>query len=220
VVQSADQGQGWADQWVELINQLFGTNARRRRAWFQGASTAFGPLDQQVRQQVQQIKERIDGELAGGELRPEQEKILRSMRPALDGADGGLWTIPTCRWTQCGRAGQSLLAVGRKNFYGAARSGAGSWLALASPCWPRCGNTVYARASTFRRIWKPARVMGPGAGEPGRVPALEMECGKARGLPSQGATAMNPSHPGVTADATSARADLAHLGSSWAASRP
>ena len=29
----------------ELINQLFGTNARRRQAWFQGPSAAFGPLD-------------------------------------------------------------------------------------------------------------------------------------------------------------------------------
>src|ERR1035438_3137305 len=80
VVQSADQGQGWADQWVELINQLFGTNARRRQAWFQGPSAAFGPLDQNVRQQVAQIKERMDRELASGQLRPEQEKILQSLR--------------------------------------------------------------------------------------------------------------------------------------------
>ena len=80
VVRVSDQGAGWADQWVELINQLFRTNARRRAAWFQGPSAAFGPLDQQVRQQVAQIQERMDGELARGELRPEQEKILRSMR--------------------------------------------------------------------------------------------------------------------------------------------
>ena len=65
-VQVADQGQGWADQWVELINQLFGTNAQRRRAWFQGPRVAFGPLDQPVRQQVAQIKERLDRELASG----------------------------------------------------------------------------------------------------------------------------------------------------------
>ena len=59
VVQSADRGQGWAEPWVELINQLFGTNARRRQAWFQGPSAAFGPLDQSVRQQVAQLKERM-----------------------------------------------------------------------------------------------------------------------------------------------------------------
>src|ERR1035441_5768351 len=64
VVEVADQGTGWADQWVALIGQLFGTNARRREAWFQGASGDFGPLDQQVRPQVAQLKERMDLELA------------------------------------------------------------------------------------------------------------------------------------------------------------
>jgi hypothetical protein len=80
VIQSADQGSGWAEQRVELINQLFGTNAPRRRAWFQGSSAAFGPLDQSVRQQVAQLKERMEGELAGGQQRPEQEMILKSLR--------------------------------------------------------------------------------------------------------------------------------------------
>ena len=40
----------------------------------------FCPLGQSVRQQVQQLKERMDLELACGELRPEQEKILQSLR--------------------------------------------------------------------------------------------------------------------------------------------
>ena len=56
VVQNADPGRGWADQWVEVINQWFGTNARGRQAWFQGPRAAFGPLDQSVRQQVAQIQ--------------------------------------------------------------------------------------------------------------------------------------------------------------------
>src|ERR1019366_1616327 len=104
-----------------LINQLFGTNARRRQAWFQGPSAAFGPLDQNVRQQVAQIKERMDRELGSGP-----------------------W-----RW-------------GARTSTAAARSGAGSWLAPVSPCWPRCGNTVCARGSTFRLIWKPAHALGGG----------------------------------------------------------
>jgi hypothetical protein len=33
-----------------------------------------------VRRQVQEIKDRLDGEVAGGQLAPEQEKILQSMR--------------------------------------------------------------------------------------------------------------------------------------------
>jgi transposase len=103
---------------VELINQLFGTNARRRRAWFQGASTAFGPLDQQVRQQVQQIKERIDGELAGGELRPEQEKILRSMRRHWTGLTVFVDHSYVPMDNNAAERANRLLAVGRKNFYG------------------------------------------------------------------------------------------------------
>ena len=131
VVQVADPGTGWADQWVELINQLFGTNARRRQAWFQGASADFGPLDQQVRQQVQQLKERMDLELARGELRPEQEKILQSLRRH--------WTglcvfvdhpyVPMDNNTV--ERAQRSAAVARKNFYGSGAEWSGE---LACAC--------------------------------------------------------------------------------------
>lgn len=130
-VQSADRGRGWADQWVELINQLFGTNARRRQAWFQGPSAAFGPLDQSVRQQVQQLEERMDLELAGGELRPEQEKILQSMRRHWTG-----WCVfvehPQVPMdNNAAERANRPLAVGRKNFYGSGSEWSGE---LACAC--------------------------------------------------------------------------------------
>ena len=131
VVQSADQGQGWADQWVELINQLFGTNARRRQAWFQGPSAAFGPLDQSVRQQVAQLKERMDRELAGGQLRPEQEKILQSMRRHWTGLCVFVEQPQVPMDNNAAERANRPLAVGRKNFYGSGSEWSGE---LACAC--------------------------------------------------------------------------------------
>jgi transposase len=131
VVEVADQGTGWADQWVELINQLFGTNARRREAWFQGASADFGPLDQQVRQQVQQLKERMDLELARGELRPEQEKILKSMRRHWTGLCVFVEHPEVPMDNNTAERAQRSLAVGRKNFYGSGAEWSGE---LACAC--------------------------------------------------------------------------------------
>ena len=54
----------WAGEWVGVMNQLFATNRQRRKAWFQGQTQQFNALDQEVRRQVQQIKERSDSELA------------------------------------------------------------------------------------------------------------------------------------------------------------
>jgi len=131
VVASADRGPGWADQWVELINQLFGTNARRRQAWFQGPSAVFGALDQEVRQQVKQIKERMDLELARGELRPEQEKILQSMRRHWTGLCVFVEHPPVPMDNNAAERAQRPLAVGRKNFYGSGAEWSGE---LACAC--------------------------------------------------------------------------------------
>ena len=131
VVQVADQGLGWADRWVELINQLFGTNARRRPAWFQGPSVAFGPLDQQVRQQVAQLKERMDRELARGELRPEQEKILQSMRRHWTGLCVFVDHPQVPMDNNAAERANRPLAVGRKNFYGSGSEWSGE---LACAC--------------------------------------------------------------------------------------
>jgi len=130
-VQSADRGQGWAERWVELINQLFGTNARRRQAWFQGPSAAFGPLDQRVRQQVAQIKERMEGELARGQLRPEQEKILHSLRRHWTGLCVFVEHPQVPMDNNAAERAQRPLAVGRKNFYGSGSEWSGE---LACAC--------------------------------------------------------------------------------------
>jgi transposase len=130
-VQVADQGTGWADQWVELINQLFGTNAQRRQAWFQGPSVAFGPLDQQVRQQVAQLKERMDRELARGQLRPEQEKILQSMRRHWSGLTVFVDHPHVPMDNNAAERANRPLAVGRKNFYGSGSEWSGE---LACAC--------------------------------------------------------------------------------------
>jgi transposase len=130
-VESADRGRGWADQWVELINQLFGTNAQRRQAWFQGPSAAFGPLDQSVRQQVAQLKERMDLELARGQLRPEQEKILQSMRRHWTGLCVFVEQPHVPMDNNAAERAQRPLAVGRKNFYGSGSEWSGE---LACAC--------------------------------------------------------------------------------------
>jgi len=130
-VQVADQGQGWADQWVELINRLFGTNAQRRRAWFQGPRVAFGPLDQPVRQQVAQIKERLDRELASGQLPPEQEKILRSLRRHWSGLTVFVDHPHVPMDNNAAERANRRLAVGRKNFYGSGSEWSGE---LACAC--------------------------------------------------------------------------------------
>jgi Transposase IS66 family. len=130
-VQSADRGQGWADRWVELINQLFGSNARRRQAWFQGPSAAFGPLDQSVRQQVQQIKQRMDWELARGQLRPEQEKILQSLRRHWTGLCVFVEHPEVPMDNNAAERAQRPLAVGRKNYYGSGAEWSGE---LACAC--------------------------------------------------------------------------------------
>jgi transposase len=131
VVEVADQGTGWADQWVALIGQLFGTNARRREAWFQGASGDFGPLDQQVRPQVAQLKERMDLELARGELRPEPEKILKSMRRHWTGLCVFVDHPEVPMDNNTAERAQRSLAVGRKNFYGSGAEWSGE---LACAC--------------------------------------------------------------------------------------
>ena len=131
VVQSTDPGQGWADQWVELINQLFGSNARRRQAWFQGPSAAFGPLDQRVRQQVAQIQERMEGQLASGQLRPEQEEILQSLRRHGTGLCVFVEHPQVPMDNNAAERAQRPLAVGRKNFYGSGSEWSGE---LACAC--------------------------------------------------------------------------------------
>ena len=120
----------WAQQWVGLINQLFSANRKRRKAWFKERSD-FGPLDQEVRRQVQEIKERLHDELAGGLLAPQQEKILQSMRRHWEGLMLFVDHPHVPMDNNAAERALRTLAVARKNFYGSGSKWSGE---LACGC--------------------------------------------------------------------------------------
>jgi transposase len=122
---------GWTAQWLGWINELFATNAQRRRAWFGGQSELFQKWDVEVRRQVQQLKERLDAELAGGPLAAQPQKILQSMRRHWQGLTVFVDHphVPMDN-NAAERAGRPL-AVARKNFYGSGAEWSGE---LACAC--------------------------------------------------------------------------------------
>jgi len=107
----------WSQEWVGLINQLFGANRKRRKAWFKNRSD-LGPTDQEVPQQVQEIKQRLDQELADGQLAPEQEKILKSMRRHWTGLTVFVDHPQVPMDNNAAERALRQVAVARKNFYG------------------------------------------------------------------------------------------------------
>lgn len=123
--------QAWTQEWVGLINQLFATNRKRRKAWFKGPKEQFGPLDQEVRRQVGQMKERLDRELAEGKLAPEQEKILQSMRRHWAGLTVFVGHPHVPMDNNAAERANRPLAVARKNFYGSGSEWSGE---LACAC--------------------------------------------------------------------------------------
>jgi transposase len=107
----------WSQEWVGLINQLFAANRKRRKAWLKNRSD-FGPLEQEVGPQVQEIKKRLDQELAGGQLAPEQEKILKSMRRHWAGLTVFVDHAQVPMDNNAAERALRQVAVARKNFYG------------------------------------------------------------------------------------------------------
>jgi transposase len=107
----------WSQEWTGLINQLFSANRKRRKAWFKQRPD-FGPLDQEVRRQVQEIKMRLDQQLADGSLAPEQKKILRSMQRHWDGLTVFVDHPQVPMDNNAAERALRQVAVGRKNFYG------------------------------------------------------------------------------------------------------
>jgi transposase len=120
----------WSQEWVGLINQLFSANRKRRKAWFKDRSD-LGPLDQEVRRQVEEIKKRLDRELAGGQLAPEQEKILQSMRRHWKGLTVFVDHPQVPMDNNAAERALRQVAVARKNFYGSASKWSGD---LACGC--------------------------------------------------------------------------------------
>jgi len=120
----------WAQEWVGRINQLFKANRQRRKAYFKEQSD-FRALDQEVRRQVQEIKKRLDHELAGGQLAPEQEKILKSMRRHWEGLTVFVEHPQAPMDNNAAERALRGLAVARKNFYGSGAKWSGE---LAMGC--------------------------------------------------------------------------------------
>jgi transposase len=129
--QGSARWQIWAEEWVGVINQLFATNRQRRKAWFKGPSEQFKALDQQVRREVQQMQERLDGQLASGRLAPEQEKILRSMRRHWQGLCVFVDHPHVPMDNNAAERANRKAAVARKNFYGSGSQWSGE---LACAC--------------------------------------------------------------------------------------
>jgi transposase len=121
----------WAGEWVGLINQLFATNRRRRKAWLKKQAEQFAPLDLEVRSQVQKMRERFDRELASGKLAPEPEKILQSMRRHWQGLTVFVEDPKVPMDNNAAERALRSLAVGRKNFYGSGSEWSGE---LACAC--------------------------------------------------------------------------------------
>ena len=121
----------WCEQWVGLINRLFAANGPRRRAWLKKQTEPFGPLDQEVRRQVQELKERTDRELAGGQLAQAQEKILQSMRRHWQGLTVFVDHPHVPMDNNAAERALRTLAVARKNFYGSGSEWSGE---LACSC--------------------------------------------------------------------------------------
>lgn len=121
---------GWAQEWVGLISQLFKANRKRRKAGMNERSD-FPALDQEVRRQVQEIQERLDRELGGGPLAPEQEKILKSMRRHWEGLTLFVEHPHVPMDNNAAERALRALAVARKNFYGSSAPWSGE---LAMGC--------------------------------------------------------------------------------------
>jgi transposase len=120
----------WAQEWVVLSNQLFKANRKRRKAYFEQGSD-FSALDQEVRRQVRELKERLDRELASGQLAPEQEKILRSMHRHWQGLTVFVEHPDVPMDNNAAERALRALAVARKNFYGSGAKWSGE---LAMGC--------------------------------------------------------------------------------------
>jgi transposase len=129
--QGAGRWRRWAGQWVERINGLFASNARRRQAWFQKQAGPLAALEVEVRRQVQEMKGSWERELAEGQLAGEPEKLLASMRRHWQGLTVFVEHPQVPRDNNAAERANRPLAVARKNFYGSGAPWSGE---LACAC--------------------------------------------------------------------------------------
>ena len=108
----------WAGQWVEQIDRLFARNGQRRQAYFQPQAPALAVLESEVRRQVQELQQRLDRELASGQLAPEQQKVLQSLRRHWSGLTVFVDHPAVPMDNNAAERANRPVAVARKNFYG------------------------------------------------------------------------------------------------------
>jgi transposase len=108
----------WAGQWVERIDRLFARNGQRRQAYFQPQAPTLAALQSEVRCQVQELQQRLDQELAGGQLAPEPQKVLQSMRRHWPGLTVFVDHPAVPMDNNAAERANRPVAVARKNYYG------------------------------------------------------------------------------------------------------
>ena len=108
----------WAGQWVERIDRLFAGNGQRRQAYLEQQARSLAVLEPEVRRQVQEMKETLEGELAGGQLGPEPRKVLESMRRHWSGLRVFVDHAAVPMDNNAAERANRPVAVARKNYYG------------------------------------------------------------------------------------------------------
>jgi len=121
----------WAGQWVERIDRLFGCHGQRRQAYFQKQAPVLAALGLEVRRQVQELKQTLDRELTSGQLAPEPQKVLQSMRRHWQGLTVFVDHPAVPMDNNAAERANRPVAVARKNFYGSGAAWSGE---LACAC--------------------------------------------------------------------------------------
>jgi transposase len=121
----------WAGQWVERIDRLFAGNGQRRQAYFEPQAQKLATLEPEVRRQVQEMKQTMEGELAGGQLGPEPRKVLESMRRHWTGLTVFVDHPAVPMDNNAAERANRPVAVARKNYYGSGAAWSGE---LACAC--------------------------------------------------------------------------------------
>jgi transposase len=106
----------WAGGWVDQINALYRIN-RTRRAVPRG-SDRFLAADRQLREALQQMAQRRDGELATATLHPRKRKALVSLREHWSGLTLFVDHPQIPMDNNEAERQLRLAVVGRKNYYG------------------------------------------------------------------------------------------------------
>jgi transposase len=167
---SVNLGQGhprwanWAGQWVERIDRLFARHGQRRQAYFNQQAPSLAALEPELRRQVQELKEAMERELAGGQLEEEPRKVLASMRRHWQGLTVFVDHPAVPMDNNAAERANRPVAVARKNFYGSGAQWSGE---LACACFTILA-TLRQHGICPRRYFQ--AYFGACAREGGRVP--------------------------------------------------